>query len=180
MKRTINHIALTFFTVLILVSCKEKATLQRYFVDHQESKNFITQDIPISMLKIDASKFTKEQKEAYNSVNRLNFLGYKAGEVDAETLKAEIAKVKTILSDDKYKDLMEFNDKGNKVVVKYIGTDEDAEEVIVFGSSKEMGFGIVRVLGNDMSPEKMATLVGVLQSAHVDEEQLKEVINFFK
>lgn len=180
MKRAINPIILVLFASLILASCNNGATLQRYFVDNQESKNFISQDIPISMLKIDESKFTKEQKEAYKSVNRLNFLGYKASETEAATLKAELAKIKIILSDDRYKDLVEFSDKGNKIIVKYIGTDEDAEEVIIFGSSKELGFGIVRVLGNDMSPDKMATLVSVLQEANVDEGQLQDVMSFFK
>jgi hypothetical protein len=180
MKRAINPIILVLFASLILASCNNGATLQRYFVDNQESKNFISQDIPISMLKIDESKFTKEQKEAYNSVNRLNFLGYKASETEAAILKAELAKIKIILSDDRYKDLVEFSDKGNKIIVKYIGTDEDAEEVIIFGSSKELGFGIVRVLGNDMSPDKMATLVSVLQEANVDEGQLQDVMSFFK
>ena len=180
MKNTFNIILLSLFTMFVMVSCNDKASLQRYFVDNQEAKDFLTQDIPISMLKIDESNFTKEQKEAYNSVTRLNFLGYKANETNAETLNAEIAKVKAILSDDKYIELMEFSDKGNKIVVKYIGTDEDAEEVIVFGSSKEFGFGIARVLGNDMSPDKMATLVSVLQGANVDEGQLQDIMSFFK
>ncbi|WP_308991225.1 DUF4252 domain-containing protein [Mariniflexile litorale] len=180
MKRTINHILLIFTATLMLVSCNDGASLQRYFVDNQESKNFITQDVPISMLKIDASKFTNEQKEAYNSVSRLNFLGYKTSEADDKTLKVELAKVKTILSDEKYNDLIEFSDKGNKVVVKYIGTDEEADEVIVFGSSKELGFGIVRVLGNEMSPDKMVTLVSILQSADIDKGQVQDIMKFFK
>jgi hypothetical protein len=166
--------------MFVTVSCNDKASLQRYFVDNQEAKDFLTQDIPISVLKIDESNFTKEQKEAYNSVSRLNFLGYKANETNAETLNVEIAKVKAILSDDRYIDLMEFSDKGNKIVVKYIGNDEEADEVIVFGSSKEYGFGIARVLGNDMSPDKMATLVSVLQGANVDEGQLQDIMSFFK
>lgn len=180
MKSTLNIILLSLFTMFVTVSCNDKASLQRYFVDNQEAKDFLTQDIPISVLKIDESNFTKEQKEAYNSVSRLNFLGYKANETNAETLNVEIAKVKAILSDDRYIDLMEFSDKGNKIVVKYIGNDEEADEVIVFGSSKEYGFGIARVLGNDMSPDKMATLVSVLQGANVDEGQLQDIMSFFK
>ena len=179
MNRTINHIILALITTVTLVSCNDGASLQRYFVDNQESKNFMTQDIPISMLKIDETKFTNEQKEAYNSVERLNFLGYKANQTNEETLKAELEKVKTILSNGKYKDLMEFSDRGNKVVVKYIGNDEEADEVVVFGSSKELGFGIVRILGDDMSPDKMVTLVSILQSAHVDKGQVQDIMNFF-
>ena len=180
MKQELKHTILLLITALILVGCNDGPSLQRYFIDKQETENFITQDIPISMLKIDESKLSIEQKEAYNSVNRLNFLGFKLSETNTDILKAEIAKVKTILSDDRYNDLIEFSDKGNRIVVKYIGNDEDAEEVIVFGSSKELGFGIVRVLGNDMSPDKMATLVSVLQNANVDESQLQDVMSFFK
>ena len=180
MKQELKHSILLLILALILVGCNNGPSLQRYFVDKQETENFITQDIPISMLKIDESKLSIEQKEAYNSVNRLNFLGFKPNETNTDILKAEIAKVKTILSDDRYNDLIEFSDKGIRIVVKYIGNDEDAEEVIVFGSSKELGFGIVRVLGNDMSPDKMATLVSVLQNANVDESQLKDVMSFFK
>ncbi|MBP0903277.1 DUF4252 domain-containing protein [Mariniflexile gromovii] len=180
MNRTINYILLILFTATVLVSCNDGASLQKYFVDHQESKDFITQDIPISMLKIDESKFNSEQKEAYNSVSRLNFLGFKANETNAETLKVELAKVKTILGNQKYNDLMEFSDRGNKVVVKYLGDDDEADEVVVFGSSKDMGFGIVRVLGDAMSPDKMVTLVGILQGAHVDEGQVQDIMNFFK
>lgn len=180
MNQTVNHIILALIATVTLVSCNNGASLQRYFVDHQESKNFMTQDIPISMLKIDETKFTNEQKEAYNSVERLNFLGYKANQTNEETLKVELAKVKTILSNGKYKDLIEFSDRGNKVVVKYIGNDEEADEVVVFGSSKELGFGIVRVLGDDMSPDKMVTLVSILQSAQVDKGQVQDIMNFFK
>ncbi|MDO7170619.1 DUF4252 domain-containing protein [Mariniflexile sp. AS56] len=180
MKRTINHMLLLLLATFVFVSCNDGASLQRYFVDNQESKNFITQDVPISMLKIDESELTEEQKEAYHSVKRLNFLGYKTNETDSETLEIELAKIKTILSHEKYNDLAEFSDRGNKVVVKYLGNDEEADEVVVFGSSKEMGFGIVRVLGDGMSPDKMVTLISVLQKSNMDEDQVHDIINFFK
>lgn len=180
MQRTINYILLALITTASLVSCSNGASLQRYFVDNQETKNFISQDIPLSMITIDKTEFTEEQNEAYNSVSKLNFLGYKADENNVENLKAEIETVKAILSDTKYKDLMEFNDRGSKIVVKYIGTDEEADEVVVFGSSKELGFGVVRVLGNDMNPEKMVTLMNAMQKADVDENQIQDIMNFFK
>ncbi|WP_298551002.1 DUF4252 domain-containing protein [uncultured Algibacter sp.] len=180
MQRTIKYLAYTLFTTVIFISCGNDVSLQRYYVDNQEAKNFISQDLPLSLIEIDKSNFTKEQKEAYNSVDKLNFLGYKVNETDTETYKAEIAKVKTILSNGKYKDLMEFSDKGNKISVKYIGTDEEADEVIVFGSAKDMGFGIVRILGDDMNPEKMVTLINAFQNANVDEGQIENIMNFFK
>ncbi|MFI1771549.1 DUF4252 domain-containing protein [Thalassobellus citreus] len=180
MQRTINQLICTLFATAILVSCSSGVSLQSYFVDKQETKNFISQDIPLSMMKIDKTSFSEEQNEAYNSVSKLNFLGFKADEDNAEELKEEIETVKTILSDSKYNDLMEFNDKGNKIVVKYIGTEETADEVVVFGSSKELGFGVVRILGNNMNPDKMVTLVGAVQKTGVDKNQLANVMDFFK
>jgi len=180
MKPNVSHIVIIALVAFFSESCENNSSLQGYFVDHQEAKNFISQDIPITMLKLDESKLTNEQKEAYKSVNRLNFLGYKANETDTETLRTELAKVKTILNDKKYNELIEFSDKGNRIVVKYIGTDADADEVVVFGSSKTMGFGIVRVLGNDMSPDKMVNLVSALQSANMDKAKLEEIMGFFK
>ena len=180
MQRTIKHLAYTLLTAVVLTSCGNSESLQRYYVDHQETKNFISQDIPLSMMKIDKSNFTEEQNEAYNSVDKLNFLGYKTSETDAETFKKELTKVKTILSDSKYNDLMEFSDKGNKISVKYIGTDDEADEVIVFGSAKDTGFGIVRILGDDMSPDKMVTLISALKDADIGEEQIENIMNFFK
>ena len=180
MKSFINHFAVFFIVISVLISCTSGASLQTYFVDKQESKNFISQDFPLSMVKIDQSNFNEEQKEAYKSVSRLNFLGYKIDGENSEDLNSEIKTVKEILSQPKYKDLMEFNDKGNKIVVKYIGDDDDADEVIVFGSSKTMGFAIVRVLGDDMNPDKMVTLMSAVQNSDIDEKQIQDIMNFFK
>ena len=180
MKQTINQILSILFAAAFFTSCSNDITLQRYFVNNQESKNFISQDLPLSMIELDKTNFTEEQKEAYNSVKKLNILGYKINEKDVETFNTELETVKTILSHDKYNDLIEFSDRGNKVHVKYIGTDEEADEVVVLGIAKDTGFGIVRVLGDDMSPEKMVTLIDVLQKANIDESQLQDIMNFFK
>ena len=180
MKRAIHHMLLGLFTAAILVGCSNEPTLQTYFVDHQEAPNFISQDLSISMLNMDKSDFTEEQHEAFNSVKRLNFIAYKANETNAEDLKVEMAAVKEILKNKKYNDLIEFSHKGNKFVVKYVGTDEEADEVIVFGNSEKLGFGVVRVLGDDMNPTKMGTLVAALDKADIDKSKLNDIQNFFK
>ncbi|GAA3583931.1 DUF4252 domain-containing protein [Snuella lapsa] len=180
MQLTIKNIAFVLIITLVVISCNEGTSLQRYFVDHQETSNFISVDLPLSMVDIDKSQFTEDQKVAYNSVKRLNFLGYKVKETDMETYNTELNKVKTILKHKKYNDLIEFSDKGTKVVVKYIGTDERADEVVLFGSSKTIGFGIIRILGDDIDPQKMATLVGTMKNADFDEAQLQGVMDFFK
>ncbi|MCB4808774.1 DUF4252 domain-containing protein [Tamlana sp. 62-3] len=180
MKRTITNLLLVVITTVFLTSCGDEPSLQQYFVNHQESANFISQDLPLSMVEIDKTGFTKEQLEAYESVKKLNFLGFKSNETNTEMYNQEIAKVKTILANEEYNDLMEFSDRGNKIIVKYLGEEDEADEVIVFGSAKETGFGVVRILGNDMSPEKMMTLIDAFQKANINEKQLENIVNFFK
>ena len=180
MKRTVKIIFFTAFLSAMLYSCKSEPSLQSYFVDNQETENFISQDLPISMVEIDKSEFSEAQTEAFNSVRRLNFLGYKVNETDRVAYETELTKVTSILSQEKYQDLMEFSDKGKKVLVKYIGDDDEADEVIVFGSASDMGFALVRILGDDMSPEKMVTLAEALNKANIDESEMQNIFEFFK
>tara|TARA_R110000868_G_scaffold144150_1_gene362921 strand:- start:44273 stop:44818 length:546 start_codon:yes stop_codon:yes gene_type:complete len=180
MKRIVKNIVLLVFTSLVLVGCNDGVTLQRYFVDNQDAGNFTSVDLPVSIVNLDESKLTEPQKEAYSSVKRLNFLGYKLDKNNVESFNVELAKVKAILKNKKYTDLMEFNDKSAKIIVKYLGNDDNAEEFIVFASSKDMGFGIVRILGDKMSPEKMMTLADAMKNSKIDESQLGGIMNFFK
>ncbi|MBU2950036.1 DUF4252 domain-containing protein [Tamlana agarivorans] len=176
----------SLFCILIIcitfcfTSCSDKTSLQHYFVAHQETKDFISQDFPLSMIEVDKSEFTEKQLEAYHSVDKLNFIGFKLNENNLDTFNTEIAKVKSILKDEKYNDLMTFNIKGDRISVKYLGTDDVADELIIFGSSQEKGFGIVRVLGSDMNPEKLVTLIEAMQKSDFDKAKVEEIMNFFK
>ncbi|RSK39347.1 DUF4252 domain-containing protein [Mangrovimonas spongiae] len=166
---------------VMLASCNSGETLQTYFVDRQETPDFTSADLPTSIVMFDKATLTEEQKAAYESVEKLNFLGYKIKDSgNLTTYNTEVAKVKTILNDTKYKDLMEFNDRGGKVVIKYLGEDDSVDEFVVFGSSKDMGFGIVRVLGDNMSPSKIVTLTKAIREADIDTTQLKGLEGFFK
>lgn len=170
----------SLLALVMLVSCNNRESLQTYFVDNQETPNFISIDIPTTLVELDKTTLTDDQKEAYNSVKKLNFLGFKLNENNQDVYTEELSKVKSILNDKKYIELIEFNDKAAKIIVKYIGDDDAVEEFIVFTSSKDMGFGIVRILGNNMRPEKMATLVDAVQKANIDSSQFEDVIGFFK
>ncbi len=181
MKRTFKMSLIVTLISLVLVSCgNDKPSLQRYFVDHQESANFSSVDLPVSMLNLDDTKLSKEQKEAYKSVRRLNFLGFKLNEANKDNYQSELNTVKTILKAEKYQELIEFQDSGNKFSVKYLGDDDKADEVIVLGSSSNYGFGVFRLLGDDMKPEKIYLLVDAIRHSDVDTNKLKEITNFFK
>ncbi|WP_250434492.1 DUF4252 domain-containing protein [Hanstruepera flava] len=180
MKTSIKTIFYGLLASILLVSCNNGPTLQTYFVDNQEAPNFISADLPTSVVKLDEASLSEDQKEAYSSLKKLNFLGYKMSETNSDTYKAELEKVKLILQDKKYIELMEFRDQAMKFEIKYIGDDDSADEVVIFANSPDMGFGIIRVLGDDMRPEKIATLTNAVQSADFDKSQLDGITDFFK
>ncbi len=181
MKRTITKIIIGCLLVTAFISCNQGPTLQSYYVDNQETGNFTSIDLPTSVVSFDESQLTNDQKEAYNSVKRLSFLGYKLEEGNEVEFKAELAKVKTILKNEKYKELMRVgNNKDGKLIIKYLGSETKIDELIVFGNSNDQGFGIVRVLGKNMQPDKMMSLVEAMNKADIDENQLKGITEFFK
>lgn len=181
MKRTITKIIIGCLLITVFVSCNQEPTLQSYYVDNQETSNFTSIDLPTSVVSFDESKLTNDQKEAYKSVRRLSFLGYKLEEGNEAEFKTELAKIKTILKDDKYNELMRLgNNEEGKIIIKYLGSETKIDELIVFGNANDQGFGIVRVLGKNMQPDKIITLVNALQKADIDEDQLKGIAEFFK
>ena len=79
--KNINHMKsiknlFTLIIAILFISCNNKPSLQKYYVDNQENKSFIAIDIPTSALNIDENTLTEKQKEAYNSIGKLNLLGF--------------------------------------------------------------------------------------------------------
>ena len=181
MTSLIKHIVMMVILVATIFSCDQSPSLQTYFVDNQERPNFLSLDVPLSMLNIDKNKLSDDQKEAYNSVQKLNVLAYKKDSVNSKDFNAELAKVKLILGDKKYQELMRGgNSTDGKFIVNYLGEDDDIDEFILFGSSNEMGFAVVRVLGDDMDPSKLMKLSSVLEQGNFSDSQLNQVMDFFK
>ncbi len=181
MNTSIKNIVMLLFVVAVLTSCNYGETLQRYYVDNQETPNFISVDIPTSFVNIDKTTLTEEQKDAYESIDKLNMLGYMLSDDNVEEYKAELVKVQNILKDDRYEELFRGgNSTDGKIIVKYIGTDTSIDELIVFGSANGKGFAIVRVLGNNMEPVKLMLLGDVMKNATTEENNVAEFMDFFQ
>src|SRR5215468_5664536 len=106
--------SLLYLTVILvtiacsLVSCSSKPSLQKYFVDNSEEKNFITLDIAPNFIKADSLNLSAQEKEALKSLNKLNVLIYKKDSLDPAKYDAEKEKVKNLLKDEQYEQLMKF------------------------------------------------------------------------
>lgn len=175
----------TVFTTAILalltfVSCNSEPSLQKYFVENTEKKDFIAVDVSPSILNLEATKLSAEQKEAINSFDKMNILAFKANDKNQAEFEIERKKVSAILKDPKYQELMKFGSGKDGASISYVGPDDNIKEFIVFANRKENGFAVVRVLGNNMNPNNIMTLMSVLKESKIDMEQLKPLQQLIK
>lgn len=182
MYTSIKKIVMSIIVAAVLTSCGySDETLQGYYVINQEAPNFISIDIPVSFVNLEEAELTKVQQEAYKSIDKLNMLGYMKDAANEEEYKTELAKVQTILKDEKYQELFRGgNSTDGKIVVKYIGDDISIDELIVFGTMNNSGFGIIRVLGNRMEPAKIMKLGDVVNQISSDENAVEDFMKFFR
>ena len=179
MKKLTSIIAIAA-VVLIAACAGSEASLQKYYIDSQDDKNFIAVDIPASIIAL-KDDVPAEAKEALSSLKKMNVLAFRINGNNAAEYEVESKKVKEILRNKKFSELMRVKDKGRNVVIKYEGDEstESFDEVVVYASDKATGFALVRVLGDDMQPEKIMQLMNSIQDVDGGSEGLKQLGDFF-
>ena len=163
MKNQLKSIITVLTIALLFVSCKDENSIQTYFVDHREQPEFLSLDLSAKMLDLSKADLTAEQQEAYNSIEKLDVLAYRVNDGDVVAYEQELQKAKKVFKNEKYEELMEFKDNGISFKISTIGDENTVDEILVLANSKEMGFAIVRVLGDKMKPEQLVKLITELQ-----------------
>jgi len=154
-------------------SCNDEPSLQKYFVEKTENKNFVALDLSPNMLNIDSSKLSSEENAALKSFEKVNILAFKLNDSNKAEFESEKVKVANILKEEKYQELMKFGSGKDGASVSFVGDDEHIDEFVFYANNKENGFAVIRVLGKDMNPTGILSLMSVLKNANVDLEQLK-------
>ncbi|MEG2100414.1 MAG: DUF4252 domain-containing protein [Flavobacterium sp.] len=175
-----NVFTSALLVLLTLVSCNSEPSLQKYFVQNTDNKDFIALDVSPTILNLEKTKLSVEQNEALKSFDKMNILAFKANDKNQAQFETERAKVKAILKDPKYQQLMTFGSGKDGASISYVGTDENIEEFVVFANRKENGFAVVPVLGKNMNPNNIMTIMSVLQKSKIDMEQLKPLQQLVK
>ena len=165
---------------MLLVGCNSEPSLQKYFVENSENKDFIAVDVSPSILNVDASKLTADQVKALQSFDKMNILAFKRNDKNQVQFEAERSKVNTILKDEKYQQLMKFGSGKDGDSVSFVGDDEHINEFVLYANKKENGFAVVRVLGKDMNPTTIMNMVSILKESNLDLEQLKPLQELMK
>jgi hypothetical protein len=173
---------LGFIIALLLFSCNSEPSLQRYFVDNSENKEFISIDVSSNIMNLDKAKLSVDEKKALASFNKVNIIAFKMDSAKTKTKQLEIesAKVKQILKGKAYQELMKVGSKGNFASISFVGDEDDIDEFVVYAKGKETGFALVRILGNDMNPNNIISILELLKNANLNLEQLKPLEGIMK
>lgn len=165
-----------YFALLLSVlfsSCSNEPTLQKYFVENAAKEDFLSVDVSSSIINTDKTKLTADQKKALESFEKVNIIAFKLDKTNKAEFEAESKKVAKILKGKDYQELMKFNSGKDAASVSFVGDENHIDEFVFFAKKKENGFAIVRVLGDDMNPNNIINMIGLLQKSNVDLEQLK-------
>lgn len=172
--------SLCIWAVILLAACSANQSLQEYYVDNTENPSFVSFDIPTSVLNLDAMELTNEQKTAYESLRKLNILAFKKTAENTMEYAAEKKKVNAILANDGYEELMKMNTQFGRATIRFKGTDDAIEEVVVFGDNKDKGFALVRVLGKGMNPAHFVQLLEAMEKSNIATDGLAGLGAFLK
>ena len=156
---------ISILLVVAISSCASEQSLQEYFVDSAENPSFLQFDVPTSILNLNDTDISSGQKEALKSLKKLNILAFKKSDMNASEFEMERTKVKAILKNNDFVELMKMNTPYGKATIKYLGDEDAIDEVIIYGDNKEKGFAVIRVLGDDMNPANIVQLIEAIQKS---------------
>jgi hypothetical protein len=160
--------------VILLCSCEDKPSLQKYFVENTESSKFIAVDLAPSIIKTDKMSLSETEIAALKSFEKMNILAFRTDSTNSVGYDEEIKEVKTILKDESYQQLMKAGSGNDGAAIYFVGEDDEhIEEFVVLVGKKENGFAVVRVLGKDMNPTHIMNMLSLLQKSQVNLDQLK-------
>lgn len=176
-----KKLAILLVLVAIFSSCNTKPSLQKYFVENTESKDFIAIDLGSDLINTDKMSLTDADKETLKSFEKVNILAFKNDKTNKSNYAIEVEKVKAILKDTvSYNELMKFGSGSDGASIYFVGDDEHINEFVLFANKKENGFAVVRVLGKDMNPMNIMNIMSLMQKSKINLDQLKPLQDIMK
>lgn len=171
---------IVLIAAILMVSCSSKPSLQKYIVERSESPDFVVLDLGSSIINADKVALSVADKEALESFEKLNVLVFKKDSLDEKKFDDESAKVKNILNDKAYQELIKYGGTDKSASVYFVGEENAIDEFVLYAAQRETGFAVVRVIGDNMNPNQVLRLIGLLQKSKFDFEQLKPLQDILK
>lgn len=166
--------------VCSFISCNNGQSLQEYYIDNKSNDDFIMLDVPTSLIAPASEKLSADQQKVVKSVKKINLLAYSLK--DTGFYNAETKKLKSILNNDDYEELMKVGNTEQRMRI-FIKGDEDAiDEVVVFAQDETKGFLVARVLGDNMNVADMVRFAETMDtsSATLNTGSFEGIMDVFK
>lgn len=175
MAAVVKYVTFLALAALSLMSCDNGKSLQRYLVDKQQDDRFLKVDIATSLFQNDDANLTEEEKEILSTIKKINVVAYpvKAGK-EAE-YESERAIALAIIDQDQYKTLGKVKSNNMQMTMKYMGEETAIDEVIVFASGPEKGFGVFRLLCDDMRPDQALKLMKTMERGDLNLSEIRGI-----
>ncbi|WP_320814349.1 DUF4252 domain-containing protein [Flavobacterium sp.] len=172
------------FVITILsflaLSCSNKPTLQKYFVENTEDKDFIAIDVSPSVLNLEKASLSESEEKALETFDKMNIIAFKKDSLNDKKFKDEVIKVKSILKDEEYQQLMKFGSSKQGAAIYFVGEDDNIDEFVVYANNATSGFALVRILGDNMNPNDVMILFELMRKSKIDIDQLKPLEGILK
>lgn len=177
MKSTLLTVFSIAISLLLLSACGNDVSLQKYIVEKQKDSDFITLDVPSSLIIKENNSLDDEQLKAVNSIKKVNVLALQVKDDNKAIYEIEKQRIHKILSDDKYETLMKYGSNDVGASLMFTGDIEAIDEIVIFASDVEKGFGLLRVIGKDMNPGDIVNLMDIVNSKNFDFSFMNEIGN---
>lgn len=161
-----------------ITGCDGSQSLQEYYVDNQENKDFLAMDVPASLLT-NAESLSAEQRQTLETIKKINILAIPKKAENIQTIETERNKIASILKDEKYELLMRFGSGETRIELYFTGEEDAVDEIILYGYNDDRGLGIARVLGKNMQPGEIVGLMKSMETGDINVEGLKSVTSMF-
>lgn len=177
-KITVNILGLVILAGLIFSCNSSDKSLQQFIVNQQEKTDIISLDLPVSMLALQEELQDEEDLKILKSIKKANILAYQIKDSSKTRYLSDKEQLKKILKQDKYGELLRYG-KGTEGAKVYMVGEEDAiDEIIIFANNDSMGWLVLRILGDEMKPEKIMQLMQKvdLENSDFDLSQIKDIL----
>jgi hypothetical protein len=128
-------------------------------VEHLEQNDIYNIDLSTDIVSLQEDFQTPENQEILQSIDKITLMAFKKNETTQEKYQSELAQLREILKNKKYDELMRVGKGSQGVKVCSIGGEMSLDEVVVLANDHEQGWLIVRILGDNMNPEKILNLI---------------------
>lgn len=175
--KALKHITLLLF-IVSLSACDNEQSLQEYYVDNQNNKDFLALDVPASMFA-NAGNLNTDQQKTLQTIKKINVLAIPKKTENTAIIETEVTNLNNILENEKYQLLMKYGGGDARVEVYFTGDDEAIDEIILYGFDEKRGMGIARLLGDDMNPSDILNLVKSMETGDVQLDGLSGITEMF-